>query len=126
MSKAPFSNEAFLDWLQRQPPDGHYWFLSNSNCAIAQYLHSLGFSEARVSGWTWREHMYARTKHRIPRIWNRALNTGRKSEWFGFRGRFGLAAERLKRLMAEEAPTHAPPVLAPTLDAARQSMVVGS
>lgn len=43
--KNPFSLEAFSDWLEKQPKSRKYDWDDFSNCACAQYAHSLGFSE---------------------------------------------------------------------------------
>lgn len=43
--KNPFSKEAFLDFVEKKPPEEPYNFMSLSNCAIAQYLKSLGITD---------------------------------------------------------------------------------
>jgi hypothetical protein len=38
----PLSTASFVTWLERQPADSEYNFLSCKECAIAQYAQSLG------------------------------------------------------------------------------------
>lgn len=42
----PFTREAFLAWVERQPAEQEYVFADNYNCALAQYGKFLGFADA--------------------------------------------------------------------------------
>lgn len=75
----------FLPWVQSKPRDEAYDYCAHDNCALAQYLHALGFAQASVGsrGFSLRDEM----DHPIPNALHDALA--------GLPETFGALADRL-------------------------------
>jgi hypothetical protein len=46
----PITTRAFLEWARKKPADEKYSYDDPTNCAIAQYLKSCGFTKVYVGG----------------------------------------------------------------------------
>ena len=47
----PFKIESLVAWLEKQPADEQYCYLSNGECLLAQYFTAAGFENVRM--WTY-------------------------------------------------------------------------
>lgn len=90
--KHPLSDEAFLDWLERQPINGEYEYLSNSDCAYARYLKWVGISFRSIGGHDWKD--LSGKNHLLSKGVRYALSGGRTLT-------FGSAAERLRHALSQ-------------------------
>lgn len=50
--RSPLSLEAFADWLEQQPATATYDYTESDNCAVAQYLRSLGLTNVNYVAWS--------------------------------------------------------------------------
>lgn len=46
----PFKIETLIAWLEKQPAEETYCYMSTGHCLLAQYFVSLGFQDATVGG----------------------------------------------------------------------------
>ena len=87
MSEIP-SAYGFDRWLQKQPPDEYYEYVSNTDCPIGLYLKSIGHTEIEVEGWgIWRSDQGKGQFAKIAEVLNPSLGGART---------YGAALERLR------------------------------
>lgn len=93
MSLPVFSNEAFYNFLRSKPHDETFDYLDHGNCAISQYLKSLGYTNINVTSHTMQFIDAAgRTVHQfLPEGWDDAVRDASC-----YTGTFGVAAGYMK------------------------------
>jgi len=89
--KHPFGLEAFVDWLETQPPAGIYNYRDNNSCAYALYLQSIGIS-ASVGAYQWHRDDTLE-EFDLPNEINETVR-GSKAQWT-----FGAAARRGRQFL---------------------------
>lgn len=74
------SNEGFIRWLEQQPADGTYVYMS-CHCAIGEYLeaHGSSYSEKLKGGWQKMTDWNRRVTAPMPRTYGAALERARKA-----------------------------------------------
>lgn len=67
----PFSLEALILWLEKQPGETEYNYLSPGGCLICSYLsQAVGFQEPRVTETTFRDGLLTEARNPLPARWN--------------------------------------------------------
>ena len=76
MSLPIFSNEAFVNWLEAQPPNKTYRYVDHNNCAIAQYLKAQGFTGIEIGSqdMEYRDASGRLYREYLPQGWNAAVS----------------------------------------------------
>lgn len=46
-----FALESLIAWLERQPGDQEYCYISNDGCLLAQYFMAQGLQRVNIGGW---------------------------------------------------------------------------
>ena len=96
----PFSTEALVEWLRKQPADQEYAYGDPCGCLLARYLQSAVNSTVSVSSsrWFMIGPISAEYETELPKGWN-DISLGRPSQgaWT-----FGAALARAEALLAKE------------------------
>jgi hypothetical protein len=75
----PLSDLAFVEWLEKQPPEKAYDFLHCLHCAVGQYAASIGTNYYKLS----------------PDVCDRWNTVASRGDWT-----FGEAARRARKMLA--------------------------
>jgi hypothetical protein len=90
---------SLIGWLEQQPTNGRYYYLSNRNCLLARYFRSAGLRPAFIGGWSWKS---GDTTRRLPMALRMVARAPiDRQHWFGLRDTFGEALERARNLAAK-------------------------
>jgi hypothetical protein len=93
----PFSTEALVEWLRKQPANRRYEYTDSCGCLLAQYFHSVIKDDVLVSDKNWHE-LEAGKEHPLPQGWN-DISLGRPSQRVRT---FGQALARAEALLERE------------------------
>ena len=94
----PLSLEAFADWLEKQPGEKKYKYISATQCLICQYFNAIGLDFIALDSRAWCDHNYE--DHKLPDHFNDIAHGVGDDLWT--RHTFGSAARRARELLKEK------------------------
>ena len=100
MSKPIFSNDNFINWLERKDPTEVYRYDDMTSCCIAQYLQELGFRYVKVDidKMMFVDHSGRDIQRRLPQGWDEVAK-GMFNETGAPYETFGAALRRARRVL---------------------------
>lgn len=91
----PLTLESLIAWLERQPPEGRYWYLAQRNCVLARYFRAAGYTDFWIGSTTWISERFGRQSLPIEFQCVAEPEVSWRSG-FGLRSTFGAALERAR------------------------------
>lgn len=107
MSRPIFSDEAFADWLAKQPAGGAYSYMNpmgKCDCLIAQYLRAQGMPDCYVgiTHWWIGDIGDLKGQKLLPNGWNEVARGPGPATIAGEHWTYGAALNRLREHMAKQ------------------------